>query len=83
MKKNTEFKFTFETENEYEAARCTGYIDLFDIVRMKVSYGQDSVDYPIRSREEFEKELVDVPLRNGTIVEIYQAQHYYDMADYD
>jgi hypothetical protein len=77
------FKFTFEKESDYESARRTGYIDLFDIVRIKVSYEGGSIDYPVKSREEFENELANVPLRNGEIVEMYQDQHYYDIADYE
>ena len=82
MTTNTEFKFTFEKEAEYESARRSGYIDLFDIVRIKVSYDDGTIDYPVKSKEEYEKALVNVPLNEGTIVNVYQDKHYYDIADY-
>jgi len=82
MTTNTEFRFTFEKEADYMAALRTGYIDVFDIVRIKASYDDVTIDYPVKSREEFENELINVPLRNGKIEKIYQDQHYYDIADY-
>lgn len=84
MTTNTEFKFTFEKESNYISARCTGYIDMFDIVRMKVAYDDGhTVDFPVYSKEEYEEYLRSMPYRDGKIVKVYQDKHYYDVADYE
>ena len=74
------YKFTFETENDYFNAERTGHIDSFDIVRVAVKYPDEcTVDFPIKSREEFEKFLNTT---KGKIVEIYPAVHSYTFYDY-
>ena len=80
------YKFTFETENDYlNATRC-GHIDSFDIVRVEVEHSNDyNVDFPIKSREEFEKYVANSKAdsdRFGKIVKIYPAVHSYDIHDY-
>lgn len=78
------FKFTFETNNDYMEATKTGYIDSFDIVRVNVKYSDGcQVDFPVKSREEF-NQLIDNASKNGNeILEMYQAEHYYDVAEYE
>ena len=78
------FKFTFETNDDYMRARMTGYIDNFDVVRVNIKYddGYD-VDFPATSREEFNR-IIENATKNGhEIVKMYQAEHYYDIADYE
>jgi hypothetical protein len=78
-----DFKFTFEMHEDYQKAAATGYIDTFDIVRICRKSGEDeegySIDYPCKSREEFDW---NVDRYESTILEMYQAKHYYDVMDY-
>jgi hypothetical protein len=81
------YKFTFETERDYLNATITrSYIESFDIVRVVVEYSDKcTVDFPIKSREEFEKYITDSTTdsdRFGKITKVYQAEHSYDIHDY-
>jgi len=74
--------FTFKTEEEYENAKRSGYIDEYDVVRvMKVHPLGRSVDYPIHSEEEYEK-LKKNKDESNLVKLSYQDKHYYDIMDY-
>lgn len=76
----TQFKFTFETEQEQFEAERTGYIDAYDCVRMEVSHPDGgSVDFPVKNRESFDEYLA---LHWGQITKIYPTVHSYDVQDY-
>ena len=76
----TQFKFTFETEQEQFDAERTGYIDAYDCVRMAVSHPNGgSVDFPVKNRESFD-EYLEIHL--GNITNIYPTVHSYDIQDY-
>ena len=76
----TEFKFTFETEQEQFEAERTGYIDAYDCVRMEVAHpGGGSVDFPVKNRESYERLL---EMHVGNITKIYPTVHSYDIQDY-
>ena len=81
-----DYKFTFETEQDYFNAERRGYIESFDIVRVEVEFPNEyNVDFPIKSSEEFEKYIANSKTdsnRFGKIVKIYQAEHSYDIYDY-
>lgn len=78
-----DFKFEFETDNEYHAARSKGYIPNYEMVRMHVTYpsGND-VDYPVHSREELTNELIRLDCISGCTIMIYPSTHNYDVMDY-
>lgn len=76
----TEFKFTFETEQEQFEAERTGYIDAYDCVRMEIRHAEGgSVDFPVKNRESFERLM---EMHKGNIVKIYPTVHSYDVYDY-
>lgn len=76
----TEFKFTFETEDEQFAAERTGYIESYDCVRMEVRHPQGgSTDFPVKNRESYETLLKQ---NEGYIVTVYPTVHSYDVYDY-
>ena len=78
------FKFTFETNDDYMTARHTGYIDNFDIVRVNVKYPDGcQVNFPVTSREELNRVIENAAKYGNEILEMYQAEHYYDIADYE
>lgn len=77
------FRFTFETENDYFNAKMSGYIESFDIVRVNVKYADgNQVDFPVRSREELNEVLNNAAKNGNEILEIYQSEHSYDVCDY-
>jgi len=81
MKNN--FKFTFETQAEYHNAERSGFIPDFDIVRLEVDYPDGyHVDYPVKSREDYENELIKIKQRGGRLVKVYQSVHSFDIQDY-
>lgn len=78
------FKFTFETEADYMDARLTGYIDNCDVVRVNVKYPDGyQIDFPVKSREEFNRVLENAAKYGNEILDMYQSEYYYDIADYE
>ena len=76
----TEFKFTFETEQEQFAAERTGYIDSYDCVRMEVrNTNESSVDFPAKNRESYNHYL---KIFADSITKVYPTVHGYDAQDY-
>lgn len=78
-------KFTFQTEADYNQARFTGYIDTYDIARVKVYHSPDSTgysDFPVHSQEELNQTIARLQA-NGQKFEVYQHKHFYDISDYD
>ena len=76
----TEFKFTFETEQEQFEAERTGYIDAYDCVRMEVKHPSGGwIDFPVKNQESFD-EYLEIHL--GNITNIYPTVHSYDIQDY-
>jgi hypothetical protein len=74
------YKFTFETEQDYLNATKSGYIESFDIVRVVVKYPDNgTLDFPIKSNEELHNFVKSC---DDEIIKIYQAEHSYDIADY-
>lgn len=81
MKNN--FKFTFESQNEYINAEKRGFIPDFDIVRLEVDYPDGyHVDYPVKSREDYDREIKLIEERGGRLVSAYQSVHSFDIQDY-
>ncbi len=79
-----EFKFKFKTRKDYEAAENKGYIDTFDMVRIVAEFPNgDTVDYPVKSKEEYEDELKDIPERGMVFKSAYQSRHSFDINDFN
>lgn len=77
---DSEFKFTFETEDDQRAAERTGYIESYDCVRMEVKHPQGgSIDFPVKNRESYYKLLA---FHGDSIAKVYQTEHSYDLQDY-
>ena len=78
-----DLKFTFETEEEYETAKSTGFIDWFDMVRMNIELPNGSQwDFPVKSKEECMKQQVLCAKHEQTVLGIYQSKHYYDFSEF-
>lgn len=76
----TDFKFTFETEDDQFKAERTGYIESYDCVRMEVRHPQGgSIDFPVKNRESYQNLLA---LHGDSIAKVYQTEHSYDVYDY-
>ena len=76
--------FTFQTEEEYDKARSTGYIESYDIMRVKVYHSPEGTgyhDFPVHSQEEFDK-LTERLNSTGQKFETYRHKHAYSGADY-
>ena len=74
------YTFTFETDDQLFNAQRTGYIDIYDIVRICIKINKfETVDYPCKSREQFEWNLNEY---KDSIIEIYPDRHCYDVNDY-
>ena len=74
------YTFTFETDDQLFRAESTGYIDVYDMVRICRKFDNGNIiDYPCKSRESFEHDLNKY---KDSIVEIYQSKHFYDVMDY-
>jgi hypothetical protein len=72
--------FTFENDEQLFEAERTGYIDLYDIVRICRRVNEfETVDYPCKTREQFEWHLNEY---KDSIEEIYPDRHCYDVCDY-
>lgn len=76
----TDFKFTFETEQEQFNAEFTGYIESYDCVRMEVSKYGSIMDFPVKNKESYNRLLNS--LRKDQIIKIYPTVHSYDIQDY-
>ena len=77
---DSEFKFTFETEDDQRAAERPGYIESSDCVRMEVKHPQGgSIDFPVKNRESYYKLL---SFHGDSIAKVYQTEHSYDIYDY-
>ena len=78
-----QFNFTFETQSEYHNAERRGFIPEFNIVRLEVDYPDGyRVDYPVKSKEDYENELLVIVERGGHLVRVYQSVHSFDIQDY-
>ena len=74
------YVFTFETDEQLFEAERTGYIDVYDIVRICRRVNEfETVDYPCKSREQFDWHLSEY---KDSIEEIYPDRHCYDVCDY-
>ena len=74
------YTFTFETDDQLFNAQRTGYIDIYDIVRICRKINEfETVDYPCKSRESFKWNLNEY---KDSIIEIYPDRHCYDINDY-
>jgi uncharacterized protein YqfB (UPF0267 family) len=74
------YVFTFETDEQLFEAERTGYIDIYDIVRICRRVNEfETVDYPCKSREQFDWHLNEY---KDSIEEIYPDRHCYDVCDY-
>jgi len=78
----TDFKFTFKTDNDYHNARSSGYIDDYDIVRIEASGNGRTVDFPVHSEEQYLQTINDFKQRGIKINKVYPDKHYYDINDY-
>jgi len=75
------YKFTFKTDRAlFEAQHYTGFIDSYDIVRMEVKSGNDIVDFPCKSEEEYDRCL---KVHGDNIKRVYQDTHSFDINDYN
>lgn len=75
-----DYVFTFETDEQLFEAERTGYIDVYDIVRICRRVSEfETVDYPCKTREQFEWHLNEY---KDSIEEIYPDRHCYDVCDY-
>jgi hypothetical protein len=82
---NPDFKFKFETEKELFNAQMSGYIELCDVVRICIKYvgSKGSVDYPLKSREDYIKAIESYNNREDVeVLEVYQDKWFYDRNDY-
>ena len=74
------YVFTFETDDQLFDAQRTGYIDVYDIVRICRKINEfETVDYPCKSHEQFKWNLNEY---KDSIIEIYPDRHCYDVNDY-
>ena len=75
-----DYVFTFETDEQLFEAERTGYIDVYDIVRICRRVNEfETADYPCKTREQFEWHLNEY---KDSIEEIYPDRHCYDVCDY-
>lgn len=75
--------FTFKTDNDYQRARRTGYIDDYDVVRIEVRHPSGGgVDFATHSEEEYFEALDRIKKSDAQIVKTYQDKMYYDINDY-
>lgn len=76
--------FPFNTEEEHNKARFSGYIPLCDVVRVAIKEENQTLDIPIISREEYIKVLSNLcKTENRELVEVYQDKWMYDIKDYE
>jgi hypothetical protein len=78
----TDFKFTFKTDDDYYNARSSGYIDEYDIVRIEASGNGRTIDFPLHSEEQYIKTINDFKQKGIKINKVYPEKHYYDINDY-
>jgi len=76
--------FPFNTEEEHNKARFSGYIPLCDVVRVAIKEENQTLDIPIISKEEYINVLSNLcKTENRELVEVYQDKWMYDIKDYD
>jgi len=73
--------FTFDTIEQYERAKASGYIDTYDVVRVVMQNDYRTVDYPVHSLEEY-NQIKNNENKVKFLVKSYQDKHYYDIHDY-
>jgi hypothetical protein len=73
------YEFTFKTDAEYFKARMTGFIPEYDCVRMVVERGNNTMDFPIHSEEEFHE---IAKLHKHNIIDIYPSKSFYEWDEY-
>ena len=81
---NPDFKFSFENDAQLFNAERSGYIELYDIVRvcLKLDNG-NSIDFPLKSREDYTNQVNRINNDDAIVsVEFYQDKHMYDVQDY-
>jgi hypothetical protein len=81
MFNDSSYSFSFETDSQFNEQKYgTNRISDYRIVRMVIKYDDGSTcDFPIHTREEYKKLL---SLYAGSIENVYQSMHYYDIYDY-
>lgn len=81
---NPDFKFSFETNEQLRDAEMSGYIDLYDIVRVCVKMDNgNQIDFPLKSREEYINEINKINNNDSLeVIEVYQDKHMFDYYDY-
>lgn len=78
----TNIHFTFQTESDYHKARQIGYIDNYQMARIKVLHSAEGFsDFPVHSAEEM-KNCISKLDKAGSKYEVYQSSHYYDISEY-
>jgi hypothetical protein len=75
-------QFTFKTQEAYDNARLTGFIDCYDIVRIKRFDSTGLFDFPVHTQEDFEKVTQNYN-KLGIKFEAYASKHFFDIQDYD
>lgn len=75
-----QFKFTFDTDEQLIRAEGRGYIESYDVVRVKVQTSTYDIDFPCKTRQQYEEALARYT--NGEIKEVYQAIHMYDILEH-
>jgi len=81
---NPDFKFSFENDAQLFNAERSGYIELYDIVRvcLKLDNG-NSIDFPLKSREDYINQVNRINNDDAIVsAEFYQDKHMYDVQDY-
>jgi len=82
---NPDFKFSFENDAQLFNAERSGYIELYDIVRvcLKLDNG-NSIDFPLKSREDYINQVNRINNDDAIVsAEFYQDKHMYDVQDYN
>ncbi len=81
---NPDFKFSFENDAQLFNAERSGYIELYDIVRVCLKLDNDnSIDFPLKSREDYINQVNRINNDDAIVsVEFYQDKHMYDVQDY-
>lgn len=76
--------FTFQTESDYNKAYFSGYINRYQMARIKLYHSTESTgyyDYPVHSKEELDRS-VDKFTNQGRKFEVYQSEHYHDILEF-
>lgn len=76
--------FTFQTEEEYDKARSTGYIESYDIMRVRVYHSPEGTgyrDFPVHHQEALDK-LTERLNSTGQRFETYRHKSSYNIKNY-